>query len=93
LVATNSLVQQVGNVSCTDDGATASILLAANDIIRLSQKLTLKAPHNLGIEKSLISIRSQLIALMHLAMVTNSFPLLEKENIGPNQHFWPEMAT
>jgi hypothetical protein len=92
-VMTDSPVQQVCNISCTDNGAAASVLLAANDIIRLSQELTSKALHDPGIAKSLVSIRSQLSALVHSAMVTDGSPLPEKEIIGPNQRSWLEMAA
>jgi hypothetical protein len=92
-VATDSPVQQVGNVGCTDNGTAASVLSAANDIIRLSQELTSKALRDPGIAKSLVSIRSRLSALVHSATVTDGSPLPEKEIIGPNQRSWPETAT
>jgi hypothetical protein len=41
-VAPNSPIQQDGSVGSTDDGATASVLSAANDIISLSQELIFK---------------------------------------------------
>jgi hypothetical protein len=53
----------------------------------------LKAPCDPGIAKSLVSIRSQLSALVHSAMVTDGSPLPEKEIIGPNQRSWPETAA
>jgi hypothetical protein len=64
-LAPNSPVQQDGSVGSTDDGATASVLSAANDIISLSQELILKAPRDPpGIARSLNSIRSRLSALV-----------------------------
>ena len=91
-VASDSPVQQVGSVGCTDDGA-ASIVSAANDIIGLSQELITRALHDPGIAKSLNSIRSRLSALLLSATAAgDGSHLPEKENIGPNQHSWLETA-
>jgi hypothetical protein len=93
-VAPNSPVQQDGSVGSTDDDATAAIVSAANDIISLSQELISKAAHDLGIAKSLNSIRSRLGALVHSATAPgDGSPFPEKENIAPNQLSWPETAA
>jgi hypothetical protein len=85
-VAPNSPVQQDGSVGSTDDGAIASIVLSANDIISLSHELILKAPRDPEMAKSLNSIRSWLSALVLSATAAgDSSHLPEKENIGPNQ--------
>jgi hypothetical protein len=89
-VVPNSPAQQDGNV---DDGAAASVISAANDIIYLSQELISKAPHDARLAKSLNSIRSRLRALMLSATATGDDSLPEKENIGPNQRSWPETAA
>jgi hypothetical protein len=52
----NSPVQQSGSVGSTDDGAIASVVSVANDIISLSHELISKAPYDLGVAKSLNSI-------------------------------------
>jgi hypothetical protein len=56
LVVPNSPIQQDGSVGSTDDGTTASVLSAANDIISLSQELISKVPCDPGIARSLNSI-------------------------------------
>ena len=89
----NSPIQQDGSTGSADDGTTASIVLMANDIIGLTQELVLKAPRDPGLAKSLNSIWSCLNALLLSAIEAgNGFHLPEKENIGPNQCSWPEMA-
>jgi hypothetical protein len=82
----------------TDDGATASFVSAANDMIRMTQELISNAPQDPAIAKSFTksvnSITSRLDALVHSATAAGDgshFP--EKENIGPNQLSWPETAA
>jgi len=85
--------QPVSN-STMDDNATASVLLATNDIMSLSQHLMTNMPRDQAFAKSLYVIQSQFSALVHSAMAAdNSSPLPEKEYIAPNQHSWPETAT
>ena len=50
--------------STRDNNAVASIISAANDNIKLLQKLITKAPSDLKIARSLNSIQSQLTALL-----------------------------
>jgi hypothetical protein len=52
----NSPVQQSGSIGSTDDGAIASVVSAANDIISLSHELISKALHDPRVAKSLNSI-------------------------------------
>jgi hypothetical protein len=93
-VVPNSPVQQDGSVGSTDDGAIASVVSAANDIISLSHELISKAPCDPEMAKSLNSIQSQLSALVLSAIAAgDGSHLPEKENIGPNQRSWPETAA
>src|SRR6266566_5007333 len=90
-VTSNSPVQQDGSANSTDDSATASVVSMANEIICLSHKLILKAPHDSGITRLLKSIQSWLSALVLSAMAAgDGSHLPEKENISPNQYSWPE---
>jgi hypothetical protein len=94
----NSLVQQDSSAGSTDDDANASLILAANNMIRVTQKLILNTPCDphiaKSITKSLDMMLSQINALVHLATVAGDGSLLlEKEVIGPNQLSWPETAT
>jgi hypothetical protein len=92
LVEHESPDQQDGSISSTDNGA--SVILAANNIIGLSQLLISNMLHDPRIARSLNSIQSQLSALVHLAMAPgNGSHLSEKEIIGPNQHTWLETAA
>jgi hypothetical protein len=94
LVVRESPDQQDGSVGSTDDGATASVLSAANDIIGLSQVLISNMPCDPRIARSLNSIQSRLSALVPSVMAAgNGSHLPEKESIGPNQHTWPETAA
>jgi hypothetical protein len=98
-VAPSSPVQQDGSVGCADDGATASVISAANDMISLSQRLILKPPCDPRFAKSLNLFRSKFNALVLSATAAgdgsldflDSLP--EKENFGPNQRSWPETAS
>jgi hypothetical protein len=97
-VAPKSPVQQNGSDASTDDGATASLISAANDMIRLTQELISNAPQDPGIVKSFTisvnSMRSRLNALVLSATAAgDGSHLPEKENIGPNQLSWPETAA
>src|SRR6266852_1671888 len=84
--------QPIGH--CADDDAAASILMQANNIIRLSNLLITEAPRDPTLAKSLAVIESQLSALVLSATAPdNGSRLPEKENIAPNQHTWPETAT
>jgi hypothetical protein len=77
-----------------DHGDIGSIVLAANEIISLTQELISKAPHDPEIAKSLKSIQSRLRALVLLTTAAgDGSHLPEKENIGPNQLSWPETAA
>ena len=81
-----SPAQPVGSSTCN------TIILAANDSIKLLQHLITKAPSDPKIAKSLNLIQSQISALL-LATAVDDARLPEKENISPNQHFWPETAA
>ena len=83
--------QPVG--SMCDDNAITSIILAANDNIKLLQKLITKASSDLKIAQSLNSIQSQLTALLLAMAIDDGFQLPEKENIASNQQTWPETAA
>src|SRR6266852_2293605 len=84
--------QPIGH--CADDDAAASILMRANNIIRLSNLLITEAPRDPTLAKSLAVIESQLSALVLSATAPdNGSRLPEKENIAPNQHTWPETAA
>jgi hypothetical protein len=94
----NSSVQQDSSASSTNDGATASLISAANNMIRVTQRLISNMPHDphiaKSITKSLNSMLSQIDALMHLATAAGDGPPLpEKEKISPNQLSWPETAV
>jgi SWIM zinc finger len=87
-VAPCSPVQQD---SSNDSAAVQTII---NDIFSLSQGLVSKGPSDLRIANSLDllnTIRSGLNKLVFPA--GNGSHLPEKENIAPNQHSWPEIAT
>ena len=70
-----------------DDSAAISVI---KDIFRLSQELISKGPSDPGIANSLNSLKSIRSGLRELL---NGSPLLEKENIAPNQRSWPETAA
>ncbi|KAI0273022.1 hypothetical protein BGY98DRAFT_1099611 [Russula aff. rugulosa BPL654] len=78
----NSPVQQDSSAGAgsTDDDATASLISAANNMIRVTQELISNTPRDLHIAKSITNGRRW-------------FPLPEKEVIGPNQLSWLETAA
>src|SRR5229473_6465304 len=82
----SSLVQQDGSTAHMDDSTAISVI---KDIFRLSQELISKGPSDPGIANSLNSLKSIRSGLRELL---NGSPLLEKENIAPNQRSWPETA-
>ena len=92
--------QQDGSATNTniDHGTCASLISAANDMIRLTEELISCTPQDPGIAKSYTksvnSMRSQLRALLLSATADDDGSRLpEKENLGPNHLSWPEMAT
>jgi hypothetical protein len=94
-VVPDSPVQQDGSAG---DGATASLISAANDMIRLTQKLISHVPQDPGIAKSFTKsvnlMQSRLSALvLSTTAAGDGSHLPEKENIGPNQLSWPETAA
>jgi hypothetical protein len=94
----NSPVQQDGSAGSTNDDATASLISAANNMIRVTQGLISNTPRDphiaKSITKSLNSMLSQIDALMHSATAAGDGPPLpEKEKIGPNQLSWPETTA
>src|SRR5229473_1831901 len=64
-----------------------------NDIFSLSQELVTKGPSDPGIANSLNSLQAIRSGLRGILLAGNGSHLPEKENIGPNQCFWPETAT
>jgi len=80
-------VQWNGSTTHMDDSAAVSVI---KDIFRLSQELISKGLSDLGIANSLNSLKSIRSGLRELL---NGSPLLEKENIAPNQCSWPETAA
>jgi hypothetical protein len=76
LVMPNSPVQQSSSISSTDDGAIASIVSAANDIISLSYELISKAPHDRELQNCSIQFNLSSVPLCSrqqcLAMVPTS---------------------
>ena len=85
--ASSSPVQRDGSTAHMDDSAAISVI---KDIFRLSQELISKGPSDPGIANSLNSLKSIRSGLRELL---NGSPLLEKENIAPNQRSWPETAA
>ena len=79
--------------STCNNNAVASIISAANDNIKLLQKLITKAPSDLKIAQSLNSIQSQLTALLSAMAIDDGSWLSEKESIASNQHIWLETAV
>jgi hypothetical protein len=70
-----------------------AVVSVIKNIFCLSQELIAKGPSDLGIANSLNSLKMIQSGLRQLLSAGNGSPLLEKENIGPNQHSWPETAT
>ncbi|KAF8495465.1 hypothetical protein F5888DRAFT_1804847 [Russula emetica] len=88
-------IDRDGSVGSTNDGATASIISVANNIISLAQELISKAPNDLEIAKSVNLFQSRFSALVLSATAASdgNGSLPEKENIGPNQRSWLETAA
>ncbi|KAF8491687.1 hypothetical protein F5888DRAFT_1807194 [Russula emetica] len=69
--------QRVGHGAADNDDAAASILLAANEIISLSQRLITEVPRDPRIAKSLNVIQSRLTALVLPATAADNAYLAE----------------
>ena len=91
------LVQKDGSSGSTDDSATASIVLAANDMIYLCQRLlevVTKVLSDPDTARSIKKCHSQLQELVVSAMAAgNGSSLPEIEPISLNQHTWLETAV
>jgi hypothetical protein len=85
-----SPAQQDGSVGNTK--THASVISAANDIVRTAQEILVMAPVDPETAKSLQMARSQLNAVL-LSVKDNGSRLPEKEQIAPNQLSWPPTAA
>jgi hypothetical protein len=85
-----SPAQQDGSISNTR--THASVISAANDIVRTAQEILVMAPVDLATAKSLQMARSQLNAVL-LSVKDNRSQLPEKEQITLNQLSWPSTAA